>query len=174
VRRRCQRINSVQRIQKSEEERALAQEFKRVYWRESKRKYRCQVSEQEREDAVNTNLDYQKIPKSEKERVLALEFKRVYWRESKRKYRSQLSEQEREATVNVSTPFQIAKARLSSAYYCNQKQTLITKKIRKVKKNKCLPWSLRECIGGNPKESIVLNLVSKREKTLSMHQLCSK
>ena len=127
MRRRCQRINSVQRIKKSEEERALAQEFKRVYWRESKRKYR-----------------------------------------------SQLSEQEREAAVNVSTPFQIAKARLSSAYYCNQKQTLITKKIRKVKKNKCLPWSLRECIGGNPKESIVLNLVSKREKTLSMHQLCSK
>jgi len=39
-----------QRIQKSEEEQALAQEFKRVYWRESKRKYRSQLSEQEREE----------------------------------------------------------------------------------------------------------------------------
>ena len=57
-------------------------------------------------------LDYQRIQKSEEERALA--------QESKRKYRSLLSEQEREAAVNVSTPFQIAKARLSSAYYCNQ------------------------------------------------------
>jgi hypothetical protein len=84
VRRRCQRINSVQRIKKSEEERALAQEFKRVYWRESKRKYRCQVSEQEREDAVN-----------------------------------------------LSTLFQIAKARLSSAYYCNQNEPRLPKNSEK-------------------------------------------
>jgi len=43
-----------QRIQKSEEEQALAQEFKRVYWRESKRKYRSQLSEQEREEIRGT------------------------------------------------------------------------------------------------------------------------
>ncbi len=70
--------------------------------------------------AYKEYLDYQRIQKSEEEQALAQEFKRVYWRESKRKYCSQLSEQEREAAVNVSTPFQIAKARLSSAYYCNQ------------------------------------------------------
>ena len=69
-------------------------------------------------------LDYQRIQKSEEEQALAQEFKRVYWRESKRKYRSQLSEQEREDAVNVSTPFQIAKARLSSAYFWQQKKNL--------------------------------------------------
>jgi hypothetical protein len=148
VRRRCQRINSVPNSQGPLELCVLQQTKK--------------------------NINYQRIQKSEEERALAQEFKRVYWRESKRKYCSQLSEQEREAAVNVSTPFQIAKAHLSSAYYCNQKRTLITKKFRKVKKNERLPRSLRECIGGNPKESIVLNLVSKREKPLSTYQLHSK
>jgi len=119
-----------------------------VYWRKSKRKYRSQLSEQEREDAVNVSTPFQiakarlssayycnqkrtsitkKFRKCEEERALAQEFKRVYWRESKRKYRSQLSEQEREDAVNVSTLFQIAKARLSSAYFCKQKRTLVLK-----------------------------------------------
>jgi len=101
VRRRCQRINSVPNSQGPLELCVLLQ--------------------------PKTNLDYQKIPKSEEEGALAQEFKRVYWRESKRKYRSQLSKQEREDAVNVSTLFQIAKARMSFAYFCKQKITLVLK-----------------------------------------------